>query len=62
MPNMCSRYSVRGCPASFYLICDAYAQGKNCWEVGEKPCCRKTDLSQCKSCNVYMRYLEKRVE
>ena len=53
MANLCSEYSVRGCPASCYLICPAYLSDKNCWEVEKKPCCRKPKLSDCRNCEVY---------
>ncbi|MBU1261960.1 hypothetical protein KKG61_02485 [bacterium] len=43
---------LRGCPASYYLACDAYKDGKNCFEVeGEVPCCKKD--KDCTTCNIY---------
>ncbi|MDO8587784.1 MAG: hypothetical protein Q7T82_12190 [Armatimonadota bacterium] len=53
MANICSRYSVRGCPASHYLKCEAFLTGRNCWETVNKPCCRETDLARCRSCSIY---------
>lgn len=55
MANICSLYSVRGCPASHYLTCKAYATGRNCWEVACKPCCKQDDFGQCLSCSVYIK-------
>jgi len=39
MANTCSNYNYHGCPASFYVICEGYKKGLNCWETAEKPCC-----------------------
>jgi hypothetical protein len=55
MANICGLHTVRGCPASHYLICKAYATGRNCWEVPGRPCCKQEDLAQCLSCSVYMK-------
>jgi len=55
MASICSQQTVRGCPASHYLICGAYATGRNCWETQRKPCCRETDLNKCVSCGVFLR-------
>ncbi|MEW6608835.1 MAG: hypothetical protein AB1414_15555 [bacterium] len=33
--NRC--FNIKGCPASFYLICEAYRQSKNCFEVKIQP-------------------------
>ncbi|MDI6782170.1 MAG: hypothetical protein QME49_08730 [bacterium] len=46
-------YDVRGCPASHYLRCAAYASGKDCWEVPDIPCCKRNDKERCKECNIY---------
>ena len=55
MPNRCSDYSMRGCPASYYLNCPAYAADKNCWEVAEeKPCCKEVRLTECRNCRLYL--------
>lgn len=53
MSNKCSDYSIKGCPASYYLTCSAFAKGKNCWEVPNVPCCSKRSLDQCRDCEVY---------
>ena len=51
--NLCSDYSIKGCPASSYLDCPAYQQHKNCWELeGEKPCCKMVSIGECRSCPV----------
>lgn len=55
MANKCSDYNVKGCPASYYLKCSAYAEGMNCWEVASVPCCSKSMLSECRDCEVYRR-------
>ena len=55
MANKCSDYNVKGCPASYYLKCSAYAEGMNCWEVTRVPCCAKSMLSECRDCEVYRR-------
>jgi hypothetical protein len=51
-------FEVRGCPASHYLICQAYKEGKDCWEVEDIPCCKRKNKDRCKDCNVYMDALE----
>jgi len=53
MPNLCSDYRIKGCPASYYLNCPAYAAGRNCWEVNDKPCCSKRAPADCHGCEVY---------
>jgi hypothetical protein len=53
MANTCSNHRVRGCPASFYLSCPAYLNGKNCWEVAEKPCCGDGNLTKCGLCPTF---------
>lgn len=51
--NLCSDYSIKGCPASAYLDCPAYQQNKNCWEYeGSKQCCKATTAEECGSCPV----------
>ena len=52
MANVCQCYEVRGCPASLYLRCEAYATGRNCWEAPTKPCCKAADLQRCRFCSV----------
>ena len=53
MANVCSEYRVRGCPASHYLNGQAFALGRNCWEVRQKPCCSVTDESECVDCAIH---------
>ena len=53
MANKCSDYGVKGCPASYYLKCRAYEDGKNCWEVPDVPCCSKRTLADCGDCDVF---------
>ena len=55
MPNVCSGYRVKGCPASFYMSCPAYLSGKNCWEVKDKHCCDTQNPSKCSACVVHSR-------
>jgi hypothetical protein len=51
--NLCSNYSIKGCPASSYLSCPAYLEGKNCWEVEiAKPCCKAECAHDCMGCDV----------
>ncbi len=52
MKNRCSNKKYSGCPASMYMICEGFENGKNCWELEEKPCCPVTDSSVCKTCRV----------
>ncbi|HIE08398.1 MAG TPA: hypothetical protein EYP65_00945 [Armatimonadetes bacterium] len=47
-------FEVYPCPASMYLQCEAYAKGLNCWDVPDKPCCKRKDLSRCLNCPVYI--------
>lgn len=47
-------FEVYPCPASMYLQCEAYKRGINCWDVPVKPCCKRRDLSRCKTCPVYI--------
>ena len=47
-------FEVYPCPASMYLQCEAYAKGLNCWDVPEKPCCKRKDLSRCLNCPVFI--------
>ncbi|MCE5313485.1 MAG: hypothetical protein ABFD49_01770 [Armatimonadota bacterium] len=56
MKGVCSNHAFRGCPASFYLSCRGYAEGLNCWELDEKPCCPTSDPAVCKKCAVYIKY------
>jgi hypothetical protein len=43
---------IRGCPASYYLSCEAYKAEKNCFEVkAELPCCRHD--KSCEECDIY---------
>jgi hypothetical protein len=63
MANLCSQYTVYGCPASFYLNCKGYAAGKNCWEVADKRCCKENDIARCKLCSVYQKgHVENRLD
>jgi len=55
--NKCSNYDVKGCPASQYLICEAYKNGKNCWETQGVPCCKRDNKERCKECEVYKKAL-----
>lgn len=48
---------LRGCPASMYFNCPAYAMGKNCWEVSDVPCCRRNDKIRCETCSLYLMHL-----
>lgn len=53
--NRCSDYSIMGCPASLYLSCSAYKEGKNCWETERDiPCCQK-DKAECGNCRIYIK-------
>lgn len=45
---------VHGCPASHYLICKAYKEGKSCWEVPGVPCCKRDNKDRCPDCSVYI--------
>jgi hypothetical protein len=56
----CCGYDIRGCPASWYSICSAYKEGKNCWEMDgvDIPCCKRRDKSRCPECNVYIKAVE----
>jgi hypothetical protein len=43
---------ARGCPASYYLTCDAYKELKNCFETKvEIPCCKRQQ--PCTECYIY---------
>lgn len=53
MPNKCSDYKIKGCPASYYLKCQAYEAGLNCWDLLNVPCCSKETLTECRHCEVY---------
>jgi len=44
------------CPASHYLICQAYSEGKLCFEVAGKPCCKRNDPRRCFKCWVFVEY------
>lgn len=55
MPNLCSSYKIRGCPASFYLSCPAYLGDMNCWEAQDKRCCSTQNLAKCSVCPVHDR-------
>ncbi|MFQ6132646.1 MAG: hypothetical protein ACE5R4_11460 [Armatimonadota bacterium] len=45
---------VRSCPASHYMNCVAFDTDRNCWEVADKPCCKRRDLSRCAECPIYL--------
>ncbi|MDD5090130.1 MAG: hypothetical protein PHQ23_04360 [Candidatus Wallbacteria bacterium] len=53
-------WDIHVCPAAEYLSCEAYKSGKNCWEVREKPCCKRNDFARCLTCPVYLQYLKSR--
>lgn len=53
--NRCSDYAIKGCPASQYMICEAYRTGRNCWETKGIPCCKRNDKERCKGCEVYIK-------
>jgi hypothetical protein len=55
MANLCGKYSMRGCPASQYLNCEAYATGKNCWEIAKKPCCKQVNCEACIRCSIFLK-------
>jgi len=50
--NVCQR--VRSCPASHYFSCVAFETDCNCWEVADKPCCKRSDLARCAECPIYI--------
>ncbi len=56
--NYCHR--IRKCPASQYLSCEAYAKGTNCWEIAEKPCCKRRTFDRCEECWVYQAFLSEK--
>ncbi len=56
MASKCSDYSVKGCPASYYLKCRAYAEGLNCWDLVSVPCCSKANLTECRDCEIYKKW------
>ncbi|MEW6618583.1 MAG: hypothetical protein AB1422_14665 [bacterium] len=51
--NKC--FNIKGCPASFYLMCEAYRQSKNCFEVKNPACCHNHTLQECKKCPFYLK-------
>ena len=48
--------SLRGCPASQYLRCQAYLQGLECWQVDEPRCTLELRYCLQYGCPVYDRY------
>ena len=48
-------WEIKGCPASFYLNCKAYAKKKNCWEVKDGCLCHLNE--SCEKCSIYKAYL-----
>lgn len=52
--NQCSR--LRGCPASQYLVCEAYRKGLECWQVEQPRCTLELRFCLQYGCPVYDRY------
>ncbi len=50
--------SLRGCPASQYLYCEAYRKGLECWQIEEPRCSRELRYCLQYGCPVYERYKE----
>ncbi len=50
--------SLRGCPASQYLSCEAYRSGLECWQIDEPRCSRELHFCMQFGCPVYDRYKE----
>ncbi len=53
---------IKGCPASMYFSCRAYAEHVDCWEIKEGCSCpRGIDnerVSDCPNCNIYKNHLK----
>ena len=50
--------TLRGCPASQYLVCEAFLKGLECWQVEEPRCARELRFCLQYGCPVYDRYKE----
>lgn len=48
---------IRRCPGSHYVECEAYIRGVNCWEIADKPCCKRRSLDRCDDCWVYVAFM-----
>lgn len=49
-------WELKGCPASYYLNCPAYAKRKSCWEERNGCLCRA--YSKCENCPIYIKHKE----
>lgn len=59
MSTKCCEWDIRGCPVSWYMSCEAYKAGKNCWEVKIIPCCKREEKVRCPTCEVYLKAIER---
>ncbi|NCO42629.1 MAG: hypothetical protein COZ06_31505 [Armatimonadetes bacterium CG_4_10_14_3_um_filter_66_18] len=50
--NLCQ--PIRECPASQYLVCGCLETGQNCWDIEDKPCCKRDEYERCLSCEIYL--------
>lgn len=47
-------WEIKGCPASFYLNCKAYAERVSCWKIKDGCMCLSDE--NCDKCSVYKDY------
>ncbi len=52
--NNCQK--IKGCPASQYLLCEAFKRGLECWQVEEPRCAMEMRFCLQYGCPVYDRY------
>jgi hypothetical protein len=52
--NHCAK--IKECPASQYLLCEAWLEGLECWEIASPRCSAGLRLCLQYGCPVYERY------
>jgi hypothetical protein len=57
MKEFANCWSLKGCPASHYINCEAYRRRIDCWELGEGRGCLCRTHESCQTCPIYRSYL-----
>ncbi|MBU2599747.1 hypothetical protein KJ849_04120 [bacterium] len=53
-------FEIRYCPASCYIVCDAYKNGTDCWDTPHIPCCKRDNKGRCLECFVLIQAKEEK--
>lgn len=58
---MSNCWELKGCPASFYMNCPAFAEKVSCWGLGSGCCCTGARTLKCADCVIYQRHRQEEV-